>query len=110
MPHTLFFLSPQFPVEDYAAELRCLLEAAAGGVAAREAVVAELRRSSSSFTRGASRYRGVTRHPKESGKWEARVGRVQGGRYLVSTLGQDGDAVMDLRGVAVRASKHSSAL
>lgn len=34
-------------------------------------VVAFLRRSSSGFSRGASLYRGVTRH-HQAGKWEAR--------------------------------------
>lgn len=34
-----------------------------------------------SFCRGHSKYRGVTRHHKQ-GKWEARIGRVKGSKYL----------------------------
>ena len=45
------------------------------------ALVAQLRRSSSGFARGASRFRGVTRH-HQHGRWEARIGRVLGNRYL----------------------------
>ena len=41
------------------------------------ALVAQLRRSSSGFARGASRFRGVTRH-HQHGRWEARIGRVLG--------------------------------
>mmetsp|Transcript_1745 Transcript_1745/g.6142 ORF Transcript_1745/g.6142 Transcript_1745/m.6142 type:complete len:769 (+) Transcript_1745:331-2637(+) len=47
----------------------------------REEVVADLRRKSSGFSRGASSYRGVTRH-HQHGRWEARIGRVQGNKYL----------------------------
>lgn len=43
--------------------------------------VAHLRRSSTGFSRGASRFRGVTRH-HQHGRWEARIGRVLGNRYL----------------------------
>ena len=41
------------------------------------ALVAKLRRTSSGFARGASRFRGVTRH-HQHGRWEARIGRVFG--------------------------------
>eukprot|EP00210_Caulerpa_lentillifera_P001036 g999.t1 len=47
----------------------------------KEEVVAMLRRSSTGFSRGASRFRGVTRH-HQHGKWEARIGRVAGNKYL----------------------------
>jgi hypothetical protein len=43
--------------------------------------VAQLRRGSTGFSRGASRFRGVTRH-HQHGRWEARIGRVLGNRYL----------------------------
>jgi hypothetical protein len=49
----------------------------------KEEVVAWLRRHSSGFSRGASQFRGVTKH-HQHGKWEARIGRVDGNRYLVS--------------------------
>jgi hypothetical protein len=42
-----------------------------------------LRRGSSGFSRGVSRFRGVTRH-HQAGKWEARIGRVDGSKYKVS--------------------------
>lgn len=45
------------------------------------ALVAKLRRQSSGFSHGASRFRGVTRH-HQHGRWEARIGRVLGNRYL----------------------------
>ena len=48
----------------------------------KEEVVAMLRRSSTGFSRGASKFRGVTRH-HQHGKWEARIGRVAGNKYLV---------------------------
>lgn len=57
----------------------------------KEGVVAMLRRGSSGFSRGASRYRGVTKH-HQPGKWEARIGRVAGNRYLVSGAGGRGEA------------------
>ena len=43
--------------------------------------VAQLRRGSTGFSRGASQFRGVTRH-HQHGRWEARIGRVLGNRYL----------------------------
>jgi len=43
-------------------------------------MVGELRRSSIGFARGLSQYRGVSRHHLQ-GRWEARVGRVNGNKY-----------------------------
>ncbi|PIN22314.1 hypothetical protein CDL12_04977 [Handroanthus impetiginosus] len=43
--------------------------------------VAHLRRKSSGFSRGASMYRGVTRH-HQHGRWQARIGRVAGNKDL----------------------------
>lgn len=43
--------------------------------------MAHLRRKSSGFSRGASKFRGVTRH-HQHGRWEARIGRVMGNKYL----------------------------
>ncbi|GLJ50099.1 hypothetical protein SUGI_1065610 [Cryptomeria japonica] len=40
-----------------------------------------LRRKSSGFSRGASAYRGVTRH-HQNGRWQARIGRVAGNKDL----------------------------
>nr|BAE48513.1 AINTEGUMENTA-like protein [Cycas revoluta] len=43
--------------------------------------VAHLRRKSSGFSRGASAYRGVTRH-HQHGRWQSRIGRVAGNKDL----------------------------
>ncbi|CAA3023472.1 AP2-like ethylene-responsive transcription factor At1g16060 [Olea europaea subsp. europaea] len=43
--------------------------------------IGSLRRKSSGFSRGASKYRGVARH-HHNGRWEARIGRVFGNKYL----------------------------
>ncbi|XP_061361698.1 AP2-like ethylene-responsive transcription factor AIL5 [Gastrolobium bilobum] len=47
----------------------------------RQEFVASLRRKSSGFSRGASMYRGVTRH-HQHGRWQARIGRVAGNKDL----------------------------
>ncbi|KAJ8768127.1 hypothetical protein K2173_021067 [Erythroxylum novogranatense] len=47
----------------------------------REEYIGSLRRKSSGFSRGASKYRGVARH-HHNGRWEARIGRVFGNKYL----------------------------
>jgi hypothetical protein len=47
----------------------------------RQEYVASLRRKSSGFSRGASMYRGVTRH-HQHGRWQARIGRVAGNKDL----------------------------
>ncbi|KAK3136024.1 hypothetical protein QOZ80_5BG0426920 [Eleusine coracana subsp. coracana] len=64
-----------FPVDDYVNE-RLEME----GVS-REEYLASLRRRSSGFSRGVSKYRGVARH-HHNGRWEARIGRVFGNKYL----------------------------
>jgi len=69
-----------------AAHLNFSREAYAGDIAEIEstptaAYVASLRRASSGFSRGASKFRGVTRHHQHD-RWEARIGRVMGNRYL----------------------------
>nr|XP_017243658.1 PREDICTED: AP2-like ethylene-responsive transcription factor BBM1 [Daucus carota subsp. sativus] len=47
----------------------------------RQEFVASIRRKSSGFSRGASIYRGVTRH-HQHGRWQARIGRVAGNKDL----------------------------
>ncbi|CAM0151287.1 unnamed protein product [Urochloa decumbens] len=64
-----------FPTEDYSAEMSEM-----EGVS-REEYLASLRRRSSGFSRGVSKYRGVARH-HHNGRWEARIGRVLGNKYL----------------------------
>lgn len=64
-----------FPVFEYASELQIMQ-----GVT-KEEYLASLRRKSSGFSRGVSKYRGVARH-HHNGRWEARIGRVFGNKYL----------------------------
>ncbi|XVE85923.1 hypothetical protein DITRI_Ditri17bG0130900 [Diplodiscus trichospermus] len=64
-----------FPISDYVKEIEIMK-----GVT-REEYLASLRRRSSGFSRGVSRYRGVARH-HHNGRWEARIGRVFGNKYL----------------------------
>ncbi|KAL3526914.1 hypothetical protein ACH5RR_011570 [Cinchona calisaya] len=64
-----------FPLENYQHELEEMKNMT------RQEYVAHLRRKSSGFSRGASMYRGVTRH-HQHGRWQARIGRVAGNKDL----------------------------
>uniref|UniRef100_A0A803LDE4 AP2/ERF domain-containing protein n=1 Tax=Chenopodium quinoa TaxID=63459 RepID=A0A803LDE4_CHEQI len=64
-----------FPLTDYEKELEDMKNMN------RQEFVAHLRRQSSGFSRGASMYRGVTRH-HQHGRWQARIGRVAGNKDL----------------------------
>ncbi|KAJ3679226.1 hypothetical protein LUZ60_017237 [Juncus effusus] len=64
-----------FPVTNYEKELEEMKSMS------RQEFVASLRRKSSGFSRGASIYRGVTRH-HQHGRWQARIGRVAGNKDL----------------------------
>ncbi|GMP74419.1 hypothetical protein CsSME_00031844 [Camellia sinensis var. sinensis] len=64
-----------FPLENYQQELEHMKNMT------RQEYVAHLRRKSSGFSRGASMYRGVTRH-HQHGRWQARIGRVTGNKDL----------------------------
>ncbi|PIA26178.1 hypothetical protein AQUCO_09600025v1 [Aquilegia coerulea] len=64
-----------FPVCNYEKELDDMKNMT------RQEFVASLRRKSSGFSRGASIYRGVTRH-HQHGRWQARIGRVAGNKDL----------------------------
>ncbi|KAM0891651.1 hypothetical protein ACQ4PT_026271 [Festuca glaucescens] len=64
-----------FPVIDYEKELKVMLSVS------REEYLASIRRKSNGFSRGVSKYRGVARH-HHNGRWEARIGRVFGNKYL----------------------------
>ncbi|XWS69758.1 hypothetical protein CRYUN_Cryun04dG0206500 [Craigia yunnanensis] len=64
-----------FPVTDYENEIEIMKSVT------KEEYLASLRRRSSGFSRGVSRYRGVARH-HHNGRWEARIGRVFGNKYL----------------------------
>ena len=59
------------------------------------ALIAQLRRKSSGFSRGASHFRGVTRHHQQ-GRWEARIGRVLGEEWR-NVFGERGYIVYALR-------------
>ncbi|TVU50696.1 hypothetical protein EJB05_02076, partial [Eragrostis curvula] len=57
--------------------------------------LAALRRRSSGFSRGVSKYRGVARH-HHNGRWEARIGRVFGNKYLyLGTFEPDSSEVQE---------------
>ncbi|PWA83731.1 AP2/ERF domain-containing protein [Artemisia annua] len=64
-----------FPVTDYEKEIAIMQ------TVTKEEYLATLRRKSSGFSRGVSKYRGVARH-HHNGRWEARIGRVFGNKYL----------------------------
>ncbi|XP_061360826.1 AP2-like ethylene-responsive transcription factor BBM1 [Gastrolobium bilobum] len=64
-----------FPITDYEKEIEIMQ------TMTKEEYLATLRRKSSGFSRGLSKYRGVARH-HHNGRWEARIGRVFGNKYL----------------------------
>ncbi|KAG5618747.1 hypothetical protein H5410_018571 [Solanum commersonii] len=64
-----------FPVATYENELKEMEGQS------KEEYIGSLRRKSSGFSRGVSKYRGVARH-HHNGRWEARIGRVFGNKYL----------------------------
>ncbi|XP_030551048.1 ethylene-responsive transcription factor WRI1 [Rhodamnia argentea] len=64
-----------FPIDTYEKELEEMRNAS------KEEYLASLRRRSNGFSRGVSKYRGVARH-HHNGRWEARIGRVLGNKYL----------------------------
>uniref|UniRef100_A0A6N2MUG3 AP2/ERF domain-containing protein n=1 Tax=Salix viminalis TaxID=40686 RepID=A0A6N2MUG3_SALVM len=64
-----------FPASNYEKEIEGMKHMT------RQEFVASLRRKSSGFSRGASIYRGVTRH-HQHGRWQARIGRVAGNKDL----------------------------
>ncbi|XP_044504523.1 ethylene-responsive transcription factor RAP2-7-like isoform X3 [Mangifera indica] len=63
-----------FNVSDYQAEMKQLKDLT------KEEFVHTLRRQSSGFSRGSSKYRGVTLH--KCGRWEARMGQFFGKKYI----------------------------
>ncbi|GAA0150213.1 DNA-binding transcription factor [Lithospermum erythrorhizon] len=64
-----------FPLSTYEKELKQMEGQS------REEYIGSLRRKSNGFSRGVSKYRGVARH-HHNGRWEARIGRVFGNKYL----------------------------
>ncbi|CAI9783207.1 unnamed protein product [Fraxinus pennsylvanica] len=63
-----------FNVSDYEEELRQIMNLP------KEEFVHILRRQSTGFSRGSSKYRGVTLH--KCGRWEARLGQLLGKKYI----------------------------
>ncbi|KAI3433071.1 uncharacterized protein J3R85_007265, partial [Psidium guajava] len=75
-----------FPISDYETEIEIMK------TMTREEYLGSLRRRSSGFSRGVSKYRGVARH-HHNGRWEARIGRVFGNKYLyLGTYGTQEEA------------------
>ncbi|PKI34446.1 hypothetical protein CRG98_045156 [Punica granatum] len=75
-----------FPISDYEKEIEIMQ------TVTKEEYLASLRRRSSGFSRGVSKYRGVARH-HHNGRWEARIGRVFGNKYLyLGTYGTQEEA------------------
>ncbi|XVF43059.1 hypothetical protein PTKIN_Ptkin02bG0010500 [Pterospermum kingtungense] len=78
--------STNFPVSDYEKEIEIMK------IVTKEEYLASLRRRSSGFSGGVSRFRGVARH-HHNGRWEARIGRVFGNKYLyLGTYGTQEEA------------------
>ncbi|URD76302.1 AP2 [Musa troglodytarum] len=63
-----------FDLDDYEEELKQMSDLT------KEEFVHALRRQSTSFPRGSSKYRGVTLH--KCGRWEARIGQFLGKKYV----------------------------
>ncbi|KAF8404718.1 hypothetical protein HHK36_009607 [Tetracentron sinense] len=75
-----------FPVSNYNQEIEEMKHMT------KQEFIASLRRKSSGFSRGASIYRGVTRHHQQ-GRWQARIGRVAGNKDLyLGTFGTEEEA------------------
>lgn len=82
--HTLL----NFPLSNYEDDLKDMEDQS------KEEYIGSLRRKSSGFSRGVSKYRGVARH-HHNGRWEARIGRVFGNKYLyLGTYGTEEEAAM----------------
>ncbi|KAG6383266.1 hypothetical protein SASPL_156989 [Salvia splendens] len=67
----------------------------------RQEFVAHLRRKSSGFSRGASMYRGVTRH-HQHGRWQARIGRVAGNKDLYLGTQEEAAEAYDIAAIKFR--------
>ncbi|KAL7157892.1 hypothetical protein ABFS83_02G106700 [Erythranthe nasuta] len=89
-----------FPVEGYTGEIEEMQKLT------KEEYLASLRRRSSGFSRGVSKYRGVARH-HHNGRWEARIGRVCGNKYLylgTYSTQEEAAAAYDMAAIEFRGS------
>ncbi|GAU32106.1 hypothetical protein TSUD_358130 [Trifolium subterraneum] len=84
-----------FPISTYEKELEEMKHMT------RQEFVANLRRKSSGFSRGASVYRGVTRH-HQHGRWQARIGRVAGNKDLYLGTQEEAAEAYDIAAIKFR--------
>ncbi|GJT77211.1 AP2-like ethylene-responsive transcription factor AIL1 [Tanacetum coccineum] len=84
-----------FPLATYEKELEEMKNMS------RQEFVANLRRKSSGFSRGASMYRGVTRH-HQHGRWQARIGRVAGNKDLYLGTQEEAAEAYDIAAIKFR--------
>ncbi|KAH9604850.1 hypothetical protein KSS87_004791 [Heliosperma pusillum] len=84
-----------FPISDYTQELEDMKHLT------KQEFIASLRRKSSGFSRGASIYRGVTRHHQQ-GRWQARIGRVAGNKDLYLATEEEAAEAYDIAAIKFR--------
>ncbi|XP_073039107.1 AP2-like ethylene-responsive transcription factor AIL7 isoform X2 [Primulina eburnea] len=84
-----------FPISDYSKEIEDMKNET------KQEFVASLRRKSSGFSRGASIYRGVTRHHQQ-GRWQARIGRVAGNKDLYLATEEEAAEAYDIAAIKFR--------
>ncbi|XP_027340514.1 AP2-like ethylene-responsive transcription factor At1g16060 [Abrus precatorius] len=91
-----------FPLSNYQDELKEMEDQS------KEEYIGSLRRKSSGFSRGVSKYRGVARH-HHNGRWEARIGRVFGNKYLyLGTYATQEEAAMAYDMAAIEYRGHNA--